>query len=124
MELSEVVIRPGENPAEILLRKIIENKSLNNRDEYAHYRYEAYTKIEFDANNITDRFMERKIFEPFRFIFDYVDTSAINAKAYLLFFCPNLIGYLLPPLTQIHQGGHPRQQGYRNPQPVYLPVPG
>ncbi|HOI00283.1 MAG TPA: DUF5686 family protein [Bacteroidales bacterium] len=83
MELSEVVIRPGENPAEILLRKIIENKSLNNRDEYAHYRYEAYTKIEFDANNITDRFMERKIFEPFRFIFDYVDTSAINAKAYL-----------------------------------------
>jgi hypothetical protein len=43
MELSEVVIRPGENPAEILLRKIIENKSLNNRDEYAHYRYEAYS---------------------------------------------------------------------------------
>ncbi len=66
IELSEVVITPGENPAEILLRQVIRDKSLNNKEEYPAYRYEAYTKIEFDANNISDAFMERKIFEPFR----------------------------------------------------------
>ena len=33
LELSEVVITPGENPAEVILRRIINNKPENNREK-------------------------------------------------------------------------------------------
>lgn len=82
-QLAEVVILPGVNPAEVLLKKIIEHKPHNNKEEYDAYEYEAYTKIQIDANNFTERLKERGIMKPFRFIFENVDTSIINGKAYL-----------------------------------------
>jgi len=84
--LETVVIKPGENPAEVLLRKIAENKKLNDPDKYDAYEYEAYNKIEIDANNITDKFKKSRIFKPFQFIFDNVDTSTVNGKTYLPIF--------------------------------------
>jgi len=86
LELSEVVITPGENPAEVILRRIINNKPENNREKLDACQYEAYTKIQFDANNISEKFRNRKIFKPFRFIFDNLDTSTLNGKAYLPIF--------------------------------------
>lgn len=86
IDLPEVVIVAGENPAEIILRKIIQNKDKNRSKEFEAYQYEAYTKIEIDANNITDDFKERRILRPFKFIFDYVDTSTVNGKTYLPIF--------------------------------------
>lgn len=83
ISLSEVVIRPGENPAEIILKKVIERKPDNNREKLDYYEYEAYNKIQLDANNLSEKFMNRKILKPFSFIFDYIDTSAVNGKTYL-----------------------------------------
>lgn len=81
--LDEVVIIPGENPAEVLLRKLIANKEVNNKNEFEAYEYEVYTKIEFDANNITEKVQDRRLIKPFNFIFNYMDTSTLNGKAYL-----------------------------------------
>ncbi len=81
--LKEVEIVPGENPAEIILKKIIDNKENNNKKNYNAYQYEVYSKIQIDLNNISDKVRERKILKPFRFVFNYIDTSAINGKAYL-----------------------------------------
>jgi hypothetical protein len=86
LDLPEVVIMAGENPAEILLRKIIENKENNNRKEFEAYQYEVYNKIQVDANNLSERFQNRKILKPFSFIFDYMDTSIVNGKTYLPIF--------------------------------------
>ncbi|MCD4736613.1 MAG: DUF5686 and carboxypeptidase regulatory-like domain-containing protein [Bacteroidales bacterium] len=83
ISLPEVVILAGENPAEVLLRKIIENKSTNYKKEFEYYQYEVYNKIEIDANNISERFKNRRIMRPFHFIFDHIDTSTINGKTYL-----------------------------------------
>ncbi|MFO8129208.1 MAG: DUF5686 family protein [Bacteroidales bacterium] len=83
VQLNEVVIRPGENPAEVLLRKVIKNKALNNREAHNACQHEVYTKIQFDANNIDDRLRERRFMKPFKFVFDYVDTSIVNGKSYL-----------------------------------------
>jgi len=83
ISLSEVVIRAGENPAEILLRKVIASKPLHNSENLDYSQFEAYTKIAFDANNLSEKFKNRKILKPFEFIFDYVDTSSISGKAYL-----------------------------------------
>lgn len=86
LQLAEVVILPGENPAEIILKDIIKNKPLNDKEQFTAYEYEAYTKIQFDANNITESFKNRKIFKPFQFIFENLDTSLVNGKAYLPIF--------------------------------------
>ena len=81
--LRAVEIHPGENPAEVLLRKIIANKEQNNKKEFDAYQYEVYTKIQFDANNISEKLKKRKVLKPFDFVFDYMDTSTVNGKAYL-----------------------------------------
>jgi hypothetical protein len=81
--LQEVVILPGENPAEVLLRKVIENKENNNKKEFDAYEYEKYAKIQFDANNIRDRLKDRRFMKHFQFVFDYTDTSTVNGKVYL-----------------------------------------
>ncbi|MFP4469421.1 MAG: DUF5686 family protein [Bacteroidales bacterium] len=90
-QLETVVIKAGENPAEILLRKIIENKKNNDPDKYQSYEYQAYNKIQIDANNITESFKNRRIFKPFGFIFDNVDTSTVNGKTYLPIFLSETI---------------------------------
>ena len=82
-ELEGVVIRPGENPAEILLRKIIDHKPDNDPDKVETYQCQAYTKMQFDVNNLSDKFQNRRILEPFKFVFEQIDTSVVNGKVYL-----------------------------------------
>ncbi len=82
-ELSGVIIHPRENPAEVILRKIIAHKPDNDPDKVESFQCQAYTKMQFDVNNITDKFQNRKVLEPFRFIFDQMDTSVVNGKVYL-----------------------------------------
>ncbi|MCB0811144.1 MAG: carboxypeptidase-like regulatory domain-containing protein, partial [Flavobacteriales bacterium] len=84
-ELAEVVIKPTEeNPAFGILRRVIKNKPVNNREKLEAYQYRAYNKIEFDLNNITEDFTQKKIFKPFAFIFDNIDST--DAKPYLPIF--------------------------------------
>jgi hypothetical protein len=83
LDLPEVVIKYKGNPAEALLKKIIENKQKNSLKSFDSYQYKAYTKIEFDANNISDGIKDMKLMKPFNFVFDFMDTSTVNGKAYL-----------------------------------------
>jgi len=82
-ELSEVVIRPTENPAHVILRKVIKNKDKNSKYGLDAYEYDIYNKIQIDANNITESFKKKRSLKPFQFIFENVDTSTINGKSYL-----------------------------------------
>lgn len=47
--LNEVVIRPGENPAERIIRKAIENKETNNPERGISFTYDSYNKLAFGA---------------------------------------------------------------------------
>lgn len=83
--LGEVVIKPsGENPAFEILRRVVRSKPANNREKLEAYSFEAYNKVEFDLNNISKEFTEKKIFRPFAFIFDNIDST--GAKPYLPIF--------------------------------------
>ncbi len=85
LELAAVEIRPsGENPAFAILRKVVRHKPVNNREKLEAYEYHAYNKIEFDLNNITEEFTQKKLFKPFAFIFDNIDST--DAKPYLPIF--------------------------------------
>ena len=74
-ELQDVVIKYAGNPAFPILRRLVANKPANNREKLAAYQYEAYNKIEFDLNNITEDFKKKRLFKDFAFIFDHVDTT-------------------------------------------------
>lgn len=84
VQLVEAVVRPRENPAHAILRRVIANKPANNREKLEAYEFQAYNKIEFDLNNITEEFTRKKLFKPFAFVFDYVDST--DAKPYLPIF--------------------------------------
>jgi len=84
-QLAEVVVMPsGENPAFAILDRVIANKAANDREKLSAYQYEAYNKVEFDLNNITKEFTEKKLFKPFAFIFENIDST--DAKPYLPIF--------------------------------------
>lgn len=84
VQISEVVIKYEGNPAHAILKRVKRNKAANNREKYDSYNYEVYNKVEFDINNITEEFKNKKIFKNFQFIFDYTDTS--GGKEYLPMF--------------------------------------
>lgn len=86
-QLDEVVVTVSkeEDPAIAIMRRVIDNRDINNREKLESYQYEAYNKVQFDLNNITDKFEDKKLFKQFDFIFDYVDTTS-NDKDFLPIF--------------------------------------
>lgn len=81
LEVAEITATEEENPAHAIVRNIQKNRDINNREKLDAYEYELYNKVEFDLNNLTDEFRERKIFRPFEFIFENVDST--EEKVYL-----------------------------------------
>jgi hypothetical protein len=75
--------RRKNNPAVALIKKVIANKSKNRMQSQEFFEYHKYEKMELALNNITDKFRKKKSFKKFQFLFDYVDTSAMNGKPYL-----------------------------------------
>lgn len=60
MQLREVRILAGENPAYAVMRKIVAHKKANNADELSAYEYKAYNKIQIDIDNLSKGFRNRK----------------------------------------------------------------
>jgi len=81
--LPEITIKYQGNPAEDILEKVIRNKDKNSLQSFQAYQYEAYTKIQIDANNISEKFRNRKLLRQFDFVWNYIDTSTLNGKSYL-----------------------------------------
>lgn len=89
LEVAEVRATEEENPAHPIIRAVQRNRRINNREKLDAYEYELYNKVEFDLNNLTEEFTERKILKPFEFIFDNVDST--DEKTYLpVFMTENL----------------------------------
>lgn len=102
-ELEEVVIvyQKEENPAHPIIRSTIKNKKINNREKLEAYEYEVYNKVEFDLNNIDEKFKNRKVFKPFKFVWDGIDTT--DDKDYLPVFLTESLSdfyYRKSPKTQ------------------------
>ncbi len=92
LEVAEIRPDEAENPAFAIIRGILRNKDINNREKLKAYEYEVYNKVEFDLNNLSEEFMERKIFKPFQFAFDNLDSS--EEKVYLpVFMTENLSNF-------------------------------
>ncbi len=89
--LNELIVRPDEDLVDLLMIWILKNKENNNTNQLDYYEYEVYNTIQIDINNVNEKFKKRKVFRSFEFIFDNVDTSALNGKAYLPVFLSEAI---------------------------------
>lgn len=91
VNLLEVVVKAGENPAHRIIRNVIANKEFNNKKRLDAYQYETYNKVEFDLNRIPKEMRERKIFKPIQFVFDNVDSINSGEKPSLPIFITEAI---------------------------------
>lgn len=100
VNLLEVVVKAGENPAHRIIRNVIANKQFNNKRKLDAYQYETYNKVEFDLNRIPKEMRERKIFKPIQFVFDNVDSANSGEK-------PSLPIFITEALSDVYYRSNP-----------------
>ena len=74
--LGEIIIYAGENPAFPILRKVVSQKASNDKRTLDAFEYESYTKVEFDVDNISEKFRNRKIVLKIRSVLDSIQQLA------------------------------------------------
>jgi len=72
IELKEVVIKPGENPAWPIMREVIRHKDYNDKRSLISYEYEAYNKLEVDIDKISDKFKKKRIIRKIQNVLDSI----------------------------------------------------
>jgi len=81
----EAAIKRGESRALAMVQKVVDLKRSHNRKKLDSYRFEAYTKIQIELEDLSERFENRKLFKPFKFIFNNVDSFS-EMRPFLPFF--------------------------------------
>ncbi len=83
IQLSEVDVTPGRNPAFEILKQINKHKKQNDYYKYPEYKIQIYNKIEFALNNIDSSLFDNKALKPFDFMLNYADTSEFTGSKVL-----------------------------------------
>ncbi len=76
IQLSELVVYPGENPAFAIMRQVVKHKKQNDKRRLEAYEYESYTKIEVDIDNMSERFRQKKLIRKVTSVLDSIQTIA------------------------------------------------
>lgn len=71
-----VIEAPDETPSQILHRKILRNKPINNKEKLEAYEFEVYNKLQLDLNNIGDKFEDRKVIQKLSALDEYIDNDS------------------------------------------------
>jgi hypothetical protein len=61
VSLGEVVVRPRENPAYRILRRVQEQKARNNKRNLTAFEFDSYSRTEVALNNLPDQVSRRKL---------------------------------------------------------------
>ncbi|MDZ7880585.1 MAG: DUF5686 family protein [Saprospiraceae bacterium] len=90
-DLDEVVVKVAKyrnrgNAAVELIKKVIEHKDQNRKENISYLSYRKYEKVEFAMNNISDKVRKGFIARKMPFIFDNVDTNKATGKVNVPFF--------------------------------------
>lgn len=85
-DLNEVVIKPREDPAKVLMKKVIAHKKENDQQNIVAYKTRGYTKIELDFGNLSEPQNDttRKM-GPFEILRDHIDSTS-DVTNFLPFF--------------------------------------
>jgi hypothetical protein len=75
--LNEVVVHAGEDPAILLMKKIIARKPFNNPDRMENYSYLADNRLEADMQRMSKKqFSKIPILKTYSFIFNNMDSTS------------------------------------------------
>lgn len=103
IQLEEVTVVMGENPAHRIIRNANKFRDKNNRDNLTAYQYETYNKIQFDLNKIPKEMREKKILKPVAFVFDNVDSINSGEK-------PSLPFFLIENISEVYYRSNPKSK--------------
>ena len=73
LQLKEVRVFAGENPAWAIIRKIIANRPRNNPDKLSAYECDSYTKVQIDIDNISEKFRKSRAVKKITDVVDQYD---------------------------------------------------
>ncbi len=92
--LKEIEVRPGENPANVLFRKIIAARKENDPSGFPSWQSRLYSKTEVDIKNLNQSLATKKFLSQFDFVFSYIDSLEQEGKTFLpVFFNETLSNY-------------------------------
>ncbi|MGZ3862447.1 MAG: DUF5686 family protein [Bacteroidia bacterium] len=103
LNLDEVVVKAGENPAHRIIRAAIAHKKFNNKEKLAAYQYEVYNKLEFDLNNIPKRLKNTGAFKPIKFVFNNIDSVNSSEK-------PSLPLFMIETISDFYFKSKPKER--------------
>jgi len=72
--------RNKDNPAVELIRKVIEHKDENRIENYDYVEFQQYEKMVFSFTNLSPNIGNKKIFRPYKFLFENRDSTSIPGK--------------------------------------------
>ena len=94
ISLGEISVRPGEDPAIPIFRKVVNHKKDNNPANFPSWQSKLYSKIEIDIKNVNGSLKKKKMLKQFDFVFKYIDSLEIQGKTFLpVFFTETVSNY-------------------------------
>ena len=96
----------SESRALDLAQRVVQFKKSHDPQKLNSYRFEAYTKIQVQLEDLNERFVKRRFFRPFNFIFDNIDSFS-EMRPFLPFFLTETVSdfhyshYPFPSLREV-----------------------
>ncbi len=84
--------RNKDNPAVVLIKKVVDHRDENRKESLNYYQYEKYEKIQMNLSNIDEAYKKKKIFKNYQFIFDNLDTSKVTETVSLPLYLKETVG--------------------------------
>lgn len=75
VNLKEVVVMSGENPAWKIIRNAVEKKSIYNKKALKAFEYDSYQRVELYFDDISDRLNKKKVFKK---IWEEIDSTTLT----------------------------------------------
>ncbi len=75
VNLEEIVVLSGENPAWAIIRETVANKKQHDKRRLDSYEYQSYNRLEFDIDNISTKLSKRKMI---RDIWEGIDSTSLE----------------------------------------------
>lgn len=116
-EIGAIKIVAGENPALILLRKVLAKKPQFNPEYQPFYSCDSYSKIEIDFMNVSKTAPKKGILKEFGFMWNNIDTTDSNRTRLPIFFSETASDYYFrrDPRTEKEYVRGNKVSGFENP---------
>lgn len=116
-EINSVEIVAGENPAILLLRKVLQRKPVHNARYHPYCSYDSYSKVQVDLLNISKTPPKKGLLKEFAFMWNNIDTTDSNRTRLPIFFSETAADYYFrkEPFKEKELVKGTRVSGFNNP---------